>query len=78
MICRGYELEISEILLTVDLRIMDMLDFNVNLWMDWQTAYRFVIYCERMRVTTYTQGGTCVTFQGDKQGVLPHTVYDSR
>ena len=25
MICRGYELEISGILLTVDLRIMDML-----------------------------------------------------
>ena len=29
MICRGYELEISGILLTVDLRVMDMSEFDV-------------------------------------------------
>ena len=34
MICRGYELEISGILLTVDLRVMDMLEFDVILRMD--------------------------------------------
>ena len=42
MICRGCELEISGILLTVDLRVMDMLEFDVILWMDWLTAYRVV------------------------------------
>ena len=31
-----------------------------------------------MRVTTYTQDGTRVTFQGDKHDVLPQTMYDSR
>ena len=31
MICRGCELEISGILLTVDLRVMDMLEFEVIL-----------------------------------------------
>ena len=37
MICRGSELEISETLLTVDLRIMDMSEFNVILgWIGWQ------------------------------------------
>ena len=45
---------------------------------DWLTAYRVVIDCERMRVTTYTQDGTRVVFQGDKHDILPHTVYESR
>ena len=54
MICRGCELEISGTLLTVDLRIMDMSEFDVILGMDWLTAYRVVIDCERRRVTAYT------------------------
>ena len=54
MICRGCELEISGILLTVDLRVMDMLEFEVILRMNWLTAYRVVIDCERRRVTAYT------------------------
>ena len=53
MICQGYELEISEILLTMDLRVMDMSEFDVILGMDWLTAYRVVIDCEDRRVTTY-------------------------
>ena len=53
MICRGYELEISGTLLTVDLRIMDMSKFDVILRMDWLIAYRIVIDCERRRVTAY-------------------------
>ena len=54
MICRGCELEISGTLLTVDLRIMDTSEFDVILGMDWLTAYRVVIDCERRRVTAYT------------------------
>ena len=61
-ICRGCELEISRILLTVDLRIMDMSEFYVILGMDWLTAYRVVIDFERRRVTAYTQDGTRVVF----------------
>ena len=78
MICRGCELEISRTLLTVDLRIMDMSEFDVILGMDWLTAYRIVINCERRRVTAYTQDGTRVVFQGDKHDILPQTVYKSR
>ena len=62
MICRCCELEISGILLTVDLRVMDMSEFNVILRMDWLTAYKVIIDCERKRVTAYTQDGTRVTF----------------
>ena len=71
MIYCGCELEISGILLTVDLRIMDMSEFDVILEMDWLTAYKVVIDCERRRVTAYTQDGTCVVFQGDKHDILP-------
>ena len=73
MICRGCELEISGILLTVDLRVMDMSEFDVILGMDWLTDYRVVIDCERMRVTTYTQDSTRIVFQGDKHDILPQT-----
>ena len=54
LICRGCKLEISGILLTMDLRVMDMSEFDVILGMDWLTAYQVVIHCERMRVTAYT------------------------
>ena len=57
---------------------MDMSEFEVILGMDWLTAHRVVINCDRKRVTAYTQDGTCVVFQGDKHDSLPQTVYDSR
>ena len=75
MICQGCELEISGTLLTMDLRIMDMSEFDVILGMDWLTSYRVVIDCERRRVTAYTQDGTRVVFQGDKHDILPYMVY---
>ena len=78
MICRGCELEISGILLTVDLRVMDMSEFDVILGMDYLITYRVVIDCERRRVTPYTQDGTRVVFQGDKHDFLSQTVYDFR
>ena len=78
MICRGCELEISGTLLIVDLRIMDMSEFDVILGMDWLTAYRVVIDCERRRVIAYTQEDTRVVFQGDKPDILTQTVYESR
>ena len=72
------ELEISRILLTVDLRVMDMTEFDVILGMDWLTAHRVVIDCDRRRVTAYTRDGVCVVIQGDNHNALPQTVYDSR
>ena len=39
MICWGCKLEISGILLTVDLRVMDMSEFDVILGMEWLTAH---------------------------------------
>ena len=75
MICRGCELEISRTLVIMDLRIMDMSEFDVILGMDWLTAYRVVIDYERTRVTVGTQDGTRVVFQGDKHDIFfPYSV----
>ena len=78
MICRSCELEISGTLLTMDLKIIDMSEFDVILGMDWLIAYWIVIDCERRRVTAYTRDGTRVVFQGGKHDILPQTVYESK
>ena len=70
MICRGCELEISGTLLTVDLRIMDMSEFDVILGMDWLTAYKVIIDCEhrglppthRMVLVLYFRGTSMIFF----------------
>ena len=54
LICQGWELEISGILLTLDLRVMDMTEFDVILGMDWLMTHRIVIDCACRRVTAYT------------------------
>ena len=77
-ICRGCELEISGILLTVDLRVMDMSEFEVILGIDLLTTHRVFIDYDCMRVTAYTPDGTYVLFQRNRHDVSPHTVYDSR
>ena len=78
LICRGCELDISRILLTLDLGVMDMTEFDVILGMDWLTTHRVVIDCERRGVTAYTQDDTRVTFQGDTHDALPQAVYESK
>ena len=54
LICWGYELEIYGILLTVDLRVMDMSEFDVILRMDWLMVHRIIFDCDRRRVTVNT------------------------
>ena len=62
IIYRGCELEISGTLLTVDLRIMDMSEFDVINGMDRLTAYSVFIDCESRRVSAYMHDGTRVVF----------------
>ena len=70
-ICQDCELEISRILLNVDLKVMDMSEFDVILGMDWLTTHWVVIDCDRKRVTTYTLDCICFMFHGDKHDALP-------
>ena len=61
-ICWDCELEISRILLTVDLWVMDISAFDVSLGMDWLTVHRVVIDYDSRRITAYTRDGIRVTF----------------
>ena len=52
--CQDCELEISGILLTVDLRVMDISEFDLILGMDWLTTHRVIIDCDSRRITACT------------------------
>ena len=71
MICRGCELEISRTLLTVDLRIMDMSEFDVILGMDWLTLYRVVIDCERGELPPTRRTVLVLYFRGESTIFCP-------
>ena len=61
---RDCESEISGILLTMDLSVMDISKFNVILRMDWLTGHRVVIDCDHKWVTSYTQDVIMLRFKG--------------
>ncbi|XP_058202637.1 uncharacterized protein LOC131317072 [Rhododendron vialii] len=67
LICKGCELEVSNLRLTCDLRVIEMTDFDVIFGMDWLTTHRAVIDCHRKMVTAYSPEGTCLKFKGDRQ-----------
>ena len=56
-ICQTCELEISGILLIVDLRVIDISNYDVILGMDWLTAHQVVIDHDSRRITSYTRNG---------------------
>ena len=70
-ICRDCELEILGILLTVDLRVMDISYLDAILGMDWLTTHRVVIDCGSRRITFYTWDDIRVTFQGRSMMLYP-------
>ena len=63
-IYRDCDLEISGILLMVDLQVMYISDFDVILGMDWLTAHRVIIDCDSRRITAYTWDGIRGLFRG--------------
>ena len=75
LICRGCELKIYGILLTMDLRVMDMSEFDVILGMDWLTANQVVIDCERRRVIgLHTGRYLCYVSGGQARCFTPNRV----
>ncbi|XP_058211484.1 uncharacterized protein LOC131323652 [Rhododendron vialii] len=78
LICKGYELEVSNLRLTVDLRVIDMTEFDVILGMDWLSAHHAVVDCHRKMVTVYSLDGTSFKFKGDRQDPSATTPHRSR
>ena len=69
--CRDCELEISGILLTRDLRVMDISEFDDILRMDWLMTHRVDIDCDRRWVTAYTQDIIVLRFRGRSMMLYP-------
>ena len=78
MISRGCELEISRTLLIVDLRIMDVSEFDVILGMDWLTVYKVVIDLSAGELPPTHRTVLVLHFRGGKHDILPQTVYESK
>ena len=76
-ICRDYELDISGILLTVDLWVMDISNFDVILGMDLLTEHRVVIDLIVGGLLPTHRMVFVLCFRGDKHDALPQTVYNS-
>ena len=74
LICQDCELEISVILLTVDLRVMDMSEFDVILRMNWLTTHQVVIDCDRRRVTAYTLDVIVIRLREISMTLIPSRV----
>ena len=70
-ICQDCESEILGILFTMDMRIMDISEFEVILRMDWLMAHRVVIDCDRRWVTAYTQDVIVLHFKGRSMMLYP-------
>ena len=70
-ICRDCESDILLILLIVDLRVMDISEFQVILTMDWLTAHSIIIDCDRMWVIAYTQNVIVLRFRGRSMMLYP-------
>ena len=69
--CQDCELEISGILLILDLRVMDISEFDVILRMDWLMAHKVVIDCDCWWVTAYTRDVIVLHFRGRSMMLYP-------
>ena len=62
--CRGCELEVSNIRLTCDLRVIEMADFDLIMEMDWLLTHRAVVDCHQKIVTAFTLMGHAFVLRG--------------
>ena len=70
-ICRDYESNISGILLTMDLRVLDISEFDDILRMDWLMIHRVIIDCGHRWVTTFIQDVIVLHFRGRSMLLYP-------
>ncbi|XP_058189352.1 uncharacterized protein LOC131306938 [Rhododendron vialii] len=67
LVCRGCKLEVANLCLTCDLKVIDMVNFDIILGMDWLSAHRAIIDCHQKMVTAYTPDGIHFQFKRDRQ-----------
>ena len=64
LICRGCELEVSNIRLTCDLCVIEMVDFDLIMEMDWLSTHRAVVDCHQKIVTALPLMGHVSVLRG--------------
>ncbi|WJZ92455.1 hypothetical protein VitviT2T_011446 [Vitis vinifera] len=75
-ICKRCVITLADRALNVDLRILDMIRYDVILGMDWLTVYRAVIDCHRRMIIFCLPEGFEVFFVGGKCVSLPFSQSD--
>ena len=55
----------------MDLRVIDISEFDVILRKDWLTAHKVIIDCDRRWVTAYTQDVIVLRFRGRSTVLYP-------
>ncbi|RVW14646.1 putative serine/threonine-protein kinase PBL3 [Vitis vinifera] len=75
-ICKGCVITLADRTLKVDLRILDMIGYDVILGMDWLMVYRALIDCHHRRIIFCLPDGFEVCFVGGKCVSLPFSQSD--
>ncbi|XP_028119520.1 uncharacterized protein LOC114317028 [Camellia sinensis] len=78
LICKDCKIRVSNLHLTCDLRVMEMLDFDIILGMDWLSAHQAVIDCRLRKVVAHMLDGTRFQFKGDRQDYMTSTKCKTR
>ena len=76
IICKGCVITLADKALNVDLRILDMTEYDVILEMDWLIVYKALIDCHRCRIIFCLPDGFEVCFVGWKCVSLPFSQSD--
>ena len=66
LVCKDYIIIIGDIEIKVDLLVLEMIDFNLILGMDWLVAYYVTFNCFEKTLKFQTLGQIEFTFVGDK------------
>ncbi|RVW45638.1 RNA-directed DNA polymerase-like [Vitis vinifera] len=75
-ICKGCVITLENRALKVDLRILDMIGYDVILGMDWLTVYRALIDCHRHRIIFCLPDEFEDVFPYELLGLPPHKEFD--
>ncbi|RVX02391.1 RNA-directed DNA polymerase-like [Vitis vinifera] len=75
-ICKGCVITLADRALNVDLRILDMIGYDVILGMDWLAVYRALIDCHCRRIIFCLPDGFEDVFPNELPGLPPHREFD--
>lgn len=76
-VCRDYTLDIARCMVVFDLILLDMIEFDIIVGMDWLSAFWARIDCHWHKVSFTTPEGQRLLFVGDGHMMLNSTLLNS-